>query len=241
MAWTHLNKIQISTLLSLAERRPRDHALLSMSAYTALRIGDVLKLNVADVLDEYGRIKQRITIRQQKTGKPHDVRLPDRLRQSLRGYLDGRLVTDRNEPLFINLDHNARQNRLRGTRRLSAVGAHKLFKKYLAQTLGVPAAELTGLSTHALRRSLAMMIYNEYGLRAAQELLGHTSIGSTGAYLDKLLAEAQAHEFRDQLDFGAPVKAAPPPLPATSPAHPARSGRAAKKPTGRPLKKRPRP
>lgn len=40
--------------------------------------------------------------------------------------------------------------------------------------------DLTGLSTHAPRRSLAMMIYEKHGLRATQNLLGHKSIGSTG-------------------------------------------------------------
>lgn len=206
MGWTHLNEVQIGTMLRLAERRPRDHALLSISAYTALRISDILRLDVSDILDEYGRIKQRLLPKQKKTQKRVEINLPDPLRASLRRYLDERVVADRSEPLFLNHDRNGDHNRKRGTQRLSRWGAHNLFKAYLAQALGVSREELKGLSTHALRRSLAMMIYNQYGIRAAQELLGHASIGSTGIYLDKSIAATQASQFRDALNFSRTAK-----------------------------------
>lgn len=207
MGLTHLTQTQIGTLLDLAASQPRDHALLAMSAYTALRISDILIMEVADVLDEQGRVKQRMVRKQKKTGKRIEITLPEPLRQSLRVYLDGRKKPDRAEPLFVNRDRNGFRNRQRGTGRLTRWGAHAVFKKYLAQVLGVSREELRGLSTHALRRSLAMMIYNEYGLRAAQELLGHSSIGSTGVYLDKVIAAAQADTFRNALDFSKQPKA----------------------------------
>lgn len=198
---THLNEAQIATLLRLAEARPRDHALLSMAAYTALRITDILGLSVYNILDEYGRIRKNLVLLPRRARKPMDIPLPDPLRQSLRRYLDERVVSDRSEPLFINRDHNTRHNLQRGSARLSRSGAHNIFKNYLAQTLGVTREELRGLSTHAFRRSLAWLAYNRHGLRAAQELLGHGHVSATGAYLDKMLASKQALGFREALNF----------------------------------------
>lgn len=45
----------------------RDYCLFTLGVNSGLRIGDLLRLAVGDVLDERGRPKDRITLREQKT------------------------------------------------------------------------------------------------------------------------------------------------------------------------------
>lgn len=130
------------------------------------------------------------------------------LRAALHGYLDQRLGVDPKDPLILSEDPNSDHPRRRGSARLSRTGAHRTFKRYLAQAFGRREKDLVGIAIHTLRRSLAVMVYETYGkdLRVAQEFLGHKSIATTGVYLNKTLAERQAIAFREGLDFRAKSK-----------------------------------
>ena len=47
----------------------RDYCLFILGINSGLRISDLLTLKVSDVTDEKGKIKDRISLREQKTGK----------------------------------------------------------------------------------------------------------------------------------------------------------------------------
>ena len=47
----------------------RDYTLFILGINSGLRISDLLKLNVSDVIDENGKVRDRISVREKKTGK----------------------------------------------------------------------------------------------------------------------------------------------------------------------------
>src|SRR3989304_3942563 len=47
----------------------RDYTLFTLGINSGLRISDLLKLNISDVIDEKGKVIDRIDIRERKTGK----------------------------------------------------------------------------------------------------------------------------------------------------------------------------
>jgi integrase len=60
-----------------------------LGIYSALRISDLLKLQIGHFIDENGRIKQRFQIHEQKRGKRHEVVINNSIREALEEYLTG--------------------------------------------------------------------------------------------------------------------------------------------------------
>lgn len=64
-------------------------------------MSDLLKLSISDVLDERGKVKDRITLRENKTGKAKNFPLSDNAKKAVQEYLMLREY-EREEPLFIS-------------------------------------------------------------------------------------------------------------------------------------------
>lgn len=47
----------------------RDYCLFTLGINSALRVSDLLKLKISDILDEKKKVKDRIQIKEKKTGK----------------------------------------------------------------------------------------------------------------------------------------------------------------------------
>lgn len=67
--------------------RFRDLLLFVVGINTALRVSDLLRLRVSDVLDEQGRIKRGFWIKEQKRGKRHEVTINASIKAALEEYL----------------------------------------------------------------------------------------------------------------------------------------------------------
>jgi integrase len=63
---------QIKNLLR-GQQRFRDLLLFTVGINTALRISDLLGLQVANFVDDQGHIRQRFWIKEQKRNKRHEV------------------------------------------------------------------------------------------------------------------------------------------------------------------------
>jgi integrase len=81
------NKIaQIKNQLR-GQRRFRDLLLFTMGINSALRISDLLQLQIGHFIDESGRPKRRFWIQEQKRGKRHEVYINNSIREALGEYL----------------------------------------------------------------------------------------------------------------------------------------------------------
>ncbi len=146
----------------------RDRAILELLYATGVRGSELEAIDVSDV--EFGRREIRVL---GKGSKERVVIFGKAAQEALAEYLSrGRphlLKENRDEPaLFLN----------RFGKRLSVRSVRDILEKYLMQV----AAELH-LSPHSLRHSFAThLLDGGADLRAVQELLGHSSLGTTQVY-----------------------------------------------------------
>jgi|GEM_PF-1958832 len=174
-----LTEKQIHQLIESARDNPRDYALLHLAASTAFRGGDLLKLTIADVMAEDGRIVHTLRVKMQKVQRWIERPLREGCRLALFDYLSSR--DDENPFLFISMDKGYMKRARPGP--MTRFSYDDVMKLYLGKMFS--KSKLRGSSTHTLRRSVAKLVYlKTKSIPAAQYLLGHTSPVHTIRYLD---------------------------------------------------------
>lgn len=164
----------------LRQKSLRDYALFTLGLNTGLRISDLLALTVGDILAGKGtriRIADRLTLREQKTGKRRNIMLNDTVRSSLRQYLKTRTRRYPEDPLFLS-----RQREKDGTlRTLSRSQAYHIIVD-AARGAGVTSR----VGTHTMRKTFGYFLYdNGKGkpIEFIMKLLGHSSPDVTLRYI----------------------------------------------------------
>ena len=166
----------IRARLELAENY-RDLALFNMAVDSKLRGCDLVCLKVLDVYTA-GRIKERASIIQSKTGKPVQFEITEGTSKSLREWI--------NHPGMTGCDF-LWPSRFHAPDHISTRQYARLVKDWVS-SIGL---EPSAYGTHSLRRTKAAQIYKKTGnLRAVQLLLGHTKMDSTVRYLGVELEDA---------------------------------------------------
>lgn len=160
---------QIETIKKLLKQQNlRDYCLFVLGINSGLRISDLLKLIVTDVIAN-GKIKDRIRLREKKTNKFKDFPLSDKAKQAIKEYLKTRKYSD-NEPLFLS-----RKNKgflLRGQ-------AYKIINN-VAKSVGIKEK----IGTHTLRKTFGYHAYNNgYDITLIQKLFNHSSPSVTLRYI----------------------------------------------------------
>jgi len=152
------------------ERRARDLALFKLAIDSKLRGCDLIGLLVEDVCAG-GRVRERATIIQRKTGRPVQFEITEQTRASIRDWLTTFGGWDR-EHLF--------PSRFRAQPHLSTRQYARIVHAWV-ESAGLDSSDY---GTHSMRRTKAAQIYKKTGnLRAVQLLLGHTKLESTVRYL----------------------------------------------------------
>lgn len=143
----------------------QDELLFGIARETGLRIGDVAKIRRADVSRAASDVCY-ISYKAEKTGKRGKAEIRGEVAAALLDYVKGKkgfiFPTERGS----KSGHVTRQ----------ALWAR--FKR-AADFAGVP---LEGCSPHGLRKSFAVAVRHERGLKAAQEALQHTDSAVTALY-----------------------------------------------------------
>lgn len=147
----------------------RDYCLFTLGINSGLRISDILKLKVNDVVDSKGKIKERITIREQKTNKAKDFPISENAKSALNEYLKTRDY-NLNEPLFLS-----RKNK-------------GFLKRQQAYRIINEASRAVGIKdkigTHTLRKTFGYHAYNNgYDITIIQKLFNHSSPSITLRYI----------------------------------------------------------
>ena len=145
----------------------RDLALFNMAVDSKLRGCD---LGVRDVFVA-GRVKERTSMLQSKTGKPVRFEITETTRLSLEHWIS--------DPEMIGLEF-LWPSRIHGSQHLSTRQYARIVRGWVT-SLGL---EPSAYGTHSMRRTKVAQIYKKTGnLRAVQLLLGHTKMDSTVRYL----------------------------------------------------------
>jgi integrase len=77
---------QIKNLLR-GEGRQRDLLLFTVGINSALRVSDLLKLQIGDFMDKQGKIRSGFWIREEKRNKRHEVTINDSIKEAFQEYL----------------------------------------------------------------------------------------------------------------------------------------------------------
>ena len=154
-----------------------DLALFNMAVDSKLRGCDLVRLEVDDV-HAAGRVRERASMIQSKTGKPVRFEITETTRLSIERWISN--------PEMKGLEF-LWPSRIHG-------GPHHSTRQYARIVRGWVASlglEPSAYGTHSMRRTKVAQIYKKTGnLRAVQLLIGHTKMDSTVRYLGVDLDDA---------------------------------------------------
>ena len=150
----------IRVRLQLEERR-RDLALFNLALDSKLRGCDLVRLQVNDVCVG-GRVRDRATVIQRKTGRPVQFEITEQTRAAIRDWV-ANSVPGNGQYLFPSRFHDQPHISTRQYARI----VHRWVER--------AGLDSSAYGTHSMRRTKAAQIYKKTGnLRAVQLLLGHT-------------------------------------------------------------------
>ena len=148
----------------------RDYCLFVLGINTGLRVSDLLRLNIEDVLNERGKVLERITIREKKTGKTKGFPISGNAKKAIEEYLEKRGSYLRSEPLFISRKGNTPIQRVQAWKALTRA----------SEAVGIDGR----IGTHTLRKTFAYHAYQQgRDITLIQKLLNHSSPSVTLAYI----------------------------------------------------------
>lgn len=102
----------------------RDYMLFVVGINVGLRVGDLLKLKIKDVIDNNGNFKDKIVITEEKTDKTRNLKLNDSVKESIKLYLDSLKSYDMDDYLFKSR---------KGNKPLRVDSTHKIIKNTLRE------------------------------------------------------------------------------------------------------------
>ena len=170
-----LTKEEITRVLDYIRTRrfaPRNTAMMLLTHWAGLRIGEVACLRWSDVMNQDGTVKDEIRLLPDMTKGRHarTVFVSIRLREELAAYAAQARCVDRNYPFF------ASQKSIK-----SGFGANSLAQAF---ALLYEGAGVEGASSHSGRRSFLTNLANKgTAIHILKTLAGHRSISTTAAYL----------------------------------------------------------
>jgi integrase/recombinase XerD len=158
-----LSEAEAHNLLMAAEHDARDHAILTVMAYTGLRVSEVCHLDCEDI-----NLRERtLNVVSGKGDKDRMVVFSQPTAVSLRRWMEAREEVD-TDALFLN----------RNRTRLSPRSVQRIVKRY-ASDAGIRKV----VTPHVLRHTMATtLLRHGADIRIIQQLLGHSSIATTQIY-----------------------------------------------------------
>ncbi len=165
------DKQQVNRLITYYQNKEdlRNHLLIVVSIFTALRISDILRLSWSDVYDfKTKRVLENISITEHKTGKNKIIALNAKIISALKRYSE---EATPGKPLFINKNTGKAISRVQAYRIIRAAAesariADRVSCHSLRKTLGYHAWK-NGTSP-----AVIMAIYNHSSFAVTRRYLG---------------------------------------------------------------------
>jgi integrase/recombinase XerD len=171
-----LDERELRRVLDHVSTRPharRNRAMIVMTFYAGLRVGEVAQLQVGDVFDDAGAVKKEIFLDGARVKNKHarTVFLPEKLRKELLVYRDALVDLNPTSPLF--------PNQKSPNRGFTPNTAAQHFANIYRQ------AGIDGATSHSGRRTyITKLASRGVGVRVLASLAGHRSISTTQRYID---------------------------------------------------------
>lgn len=157
----------------LKEQNIRDWLLFTLGINSGLRISDLLKLTVDDV-----KGKERIVIREQKTGKIKDFPLSEVCKKAIHEYFKTTGITS--GVLFPSRKNNGSK----GTGAISRQQAYDMLNNAAREVGIINDKNNISIGTHTLRKTFGYWAYKAgYDITRIQKLLNHSAPSVTLRYI----------------------------------------------------------
>jgi len=163
---------QVLGFIALGNHAVRNRAMLLVTHYAGMRVGEVASLRYEDVIDELGQVRSEIRLDANQTKGRHGrvVFVGERLRKELQMYVSKVKPKSRTNKLFYSQKRTS-----------DGFTANTLtqFFHYLYKRAGIDG------SSHSGRRSFITNLATKgVGVRVLMSLAGHRNISTTQAYID---------------------------------------------------------
>lgn len=162
---------QVLTYISLRRHASRNRAMVLLTHWAGMRVGEVAALLVGDVVNSDGSIKSETRLAPEQTKGRHarTVFLGQKLRRELAAYVAGLKNPRLERPLFYT------QKRARFSANTLCQHFFWLYRE----------AGIQGASSHSGRRSFITNLASKgIGVRVLMSLAGHRDISTTQRYID---------------------------------------------------------
>lgn len=148
----------------------RDNALFIVGINSALRISDLLELKISDVINGGGKVKDRIILKEKKTGKTKDFPISSNAKKAIEEYIKTRKDIQKDEPLFLSR---------KGNKAITRQHAWYVINN-AAEDVGIEEK----IGTHTLRKTFGYHAYlTGIDLAIIQKLLNHSNPKETLRYI----------------------------------------------------------
>ena len=160
------NEIElVLTHLSQKKYSSRNRLLIMMNHYLGMKVNEISKITIGDVVDSNNQLQDRITLPPNKYGRAHTVLINTTIQSELKNYLDICDLTDHSRKLFYtqkNPDKGFSPNTL------------TQFFFYAYKDAGI-----VGASSHSGRKGfINALASNGTNPRIIQKLTGHSHLQS---------------------------------------------------------------
>lgn len=170
-----LTEKELKVVLAIAGQSrhgQRDRAMLLMSFWSGMRVGEIASLRIGDVVSSDGSIKTEVqlTADQTKGHRGRTVLINEKLRRELSSYLTSLHHRQPDRPLFYS------------QRQRDGFNANTLCQhfKRLYQCAGID-----GAMSHSGRRTfITNLAHKGVGVRVLMALAGHRNMSTTQRYID---------------------------------------------------------
>jgi len=166
----------------------RNYCIFVFGLNTALRASDILMFTVGEVLDENGNIRNKITIKEQKTGKTRKVYFNDVVKEALKMYLPTLKDYSLDDFLFPSNKKKWDEEKQRYIKQPISVRSYWQIINKCAKDLGLDKQGLR-IGTHTMRKTWARnnIIRNSDNAKivlTVSEALNHKDLKTTYTYAD---------------------------------------------------------
>jgi integrase len=152
----------------------RDWLLFSIGINSGLRVSDLLKLKVKDVLNSKGKINEYIIVKEQKTGKGKRFPINKTSQKAIREYLASR---EYNSDTY--LFESRKKDRDGNSRPISRIQAYEIINS-AARRVGIEDP----IGTHTMRKTFGYHAYhNGCSVELLQQIFNHAAPSVTLRYI----------------------------------------------------------
>ena len=164
---------QVLNYVQTTKHSARNRAMLLLTHWGGLRVGEVAALRICDVLDPENQVKNEIRLLPEQTKRRHSrtVFINERLKAELQAFANQLAIDDRHHAFFPTQKYPKRG--------FTANTLTQHFKSIYK------AAGISGATSHSGRRSFITNLASKgIGVRVLMSLAGHRNISTTQAYID---------------------------------------------------------